>query len=93
MIAQRGLSMVQGLAGSAGAYSARPLDGDVIQHSFWLFDTQPNARNAEPRFSRLRKMPDAPATFVSIDVCEVVGQAQPSGQTEGAGRRQPRSPG
>jgi len=25
--------------------------------------------------SGLRQMPDAPATFVSVDVCEVIGEA------------------
>jgi hypothetical protein len=49
-------------------------DGDIIQHSFWLFDTEENARAAEATFNRLRDMPDAPATFVSVDVCEVIGQ-------------------
>lgn len=75
MIAERGVPMIQGMAGSAGAYWARAVDGDLIQHSFWLFDTEENARNAEATFNRLREMPDAPATFVSVDVCEVVGQA------------------
>ena len=74
MIAQHGLPMVQGMAGAAGAYWARALDGDLIQHSFWLFNDEENARNAEATFNRLRDMPDAPATFVSADVCEVVGQ-------------------
>ena len=44
-----------------------------VQHSFWLFDTEENARDAEATFNRLRDMPDAPATFLSVDVCEVVG--------------------
>jgi len=74
MIAQHGLPMVQGMAGAAGAYWARALDGDLIQHSFWLFNDEETARNAEATFNRLRDMPDAPATFVSADVCEVVGQ-------------------
>ena len=74
MIAQHGLPMVKGMAGAAGAYWARALDGDLIQHSFWLFNDEENARNAEATFNRLRDMPDAPATFVSADVCEVVGQ-------------------
>ncbi len=74
MIAEHGVPMVRGMAGSADAYWARALDGD-IQHSFWLFETQENARRAEATFTRLREMPDAPATFVSVDVCEVVGQA------------------
>ena len=49
--------------------------GDIIQHSFWLFDTEENARAAEATFNQLRDMPDAPATFISVDVCEIVGQA------------------
>ena len=61
------------MAGSASAYWARALDGELIQHSFWLFDTGENARNAEATIKRLREMPDAPATFVSVDVCEVIG--------------------
>jgi len=69
--------MVQGMAGSAGGYWARSLspEGDLIQHSVWLFDTEENARAAEMTFNQLRGMPDAPATFVSVDVCEVIGQA------------------
>jgi hypothetical protein len=51
------------------------LDGDDIQHSFWLFDTEENAREAEATFRTLREMPDAPATFVSVDVCDIVGEA------------------
>lgn len=27
---------------------------------------------------RLRDMPDAPATFVSVDVCEVIGETAPA---------------
>ena len=74
MIAERGVPMVQGMAGSSGAYWARALDGELIQHSLWLFDSEEHARDAEATFNRLREMPDAPATFVSVDVCEVVGQ-------------------
>ena len=70
-----GVAMLQGMAGSAGGYWARSHGGDIIQHSFWLFDTDKNARAAEAAFSRLRDMPDAPATFISVDVCEIVGQA------------------
>jgi hypothetical protein len=61
------------MAGSAGGYWARSNRGDIIQHSFWLFDTEKNARAAEAAFNRLRGMPEAPATFISVDVCEVVG--------------------
>jgi hypothetical protein len=75
MIGEKGVAMLQGMAGSAGGYWARNLDGDMIQHSFWLFDTHENARAAQATFNQLRNMPDAPATFVSVDVCEVVGQA------------------
>jgi len=77
MIAERGVAMVQGMAGSAGGYWARTLGaaGEIIQHSFWLFDTEENAHTAEATFNRLRDMPDAPAIFISVDVCEVVGHA------------------
>ena len=44
MIAERGVAMLESMAGSAGGYWARSLlDGDLIQHSFWLFDTEENA--------------------------------------------------
>jgi hypothetical protein len=75
MIGERGSAMLQGMAGSAGGHWARTLDGELMQHSFWLFDTEENARSAEATFNTLRDMPDAPATFVSVDVCEVIGQA------------------
>ena len=73
MIGERGV--LQGMTGSAGGYWARSFDeGDIIQHSFWLFDTEANARAAEATYNMLRDMPDAPATLVSVDVCEVIGQ-------------------
>jgi len=76
MIGQHGVGMLQGMAGSAGGYWTRTVDGDdLIQHSFWLFDGEESARAAEAVFGSLRDMPQAPATFVSVDVCEVVGQA------------------
>jgi hypothetical protein len=75
MIAEHGVRMVRGMAGSAEAYWGRMLDGELIQHSFWLFETEENARTAEATFARLREVQDAPATFVSVDVCEVVGRA------------------
>ena len=69
--------MLQGMTGSAGGYWARSFDeGDIIQHSFWLFDTEKNARAAEATFTQLRELPDAPATFLNVDVCQVIGQAQ-----------------
>ena len=75
MIAEHGVAMLQGMTGSAGGYWARTVEGELIQHSFWLFETEDDARAAEATFSTLRDMPDAPATFVSVDVCEVVGHA------------------
>src|SRR5262249_28293604 len=74
MILAMGVPMVQGMAGSSAAYWARALDGELVQHSFWLFDTEEHARAAESTSTRLREMPDAPATLVSVEVCEVVGQ-------------------
>ncbi len=75
MIGNRGVAMLRGMTGSADGYWARSLDGDIIQHSFWLFDTEDNARAAEATFHQLRDMPDAPATFVSVDVGQIVGHA------------------
>ena len=75
MIGEGGVPMLRGMAGSSGGYWARSNGGDIIQHSFWLFDTEANARGAEATFTTLRDMPEAPATFVSVDVCEVIGQA------------------
>jgi hypothetical protein len=76
MISDHGVAMLEGMAGSSKGYWARSLDGiGVTQHSFWLFDTEENARTAEATFSSLRDMPDAPATFISVEVCEVIGEA------------------
>jgi hypothetical protein len=75
MVSERGTAMLNSMTGSAGGYWARALEGDrLIQHSFWLFDTEANARTAETTFSALRSMPDAPATFLSVDVCEIIGR-------------------
>ena len=75
MIGESGIGMLKKMAGSAGGYWARTVEGELVQHSFWLFDTEVDARAAEATFVTLRDMPDAPATFVSVDVCEVVGRA------------------
>jgi hypothetical protein len=78
MIAERVPRCSRGMAGSNGDYWARTLgEGDIIQHSFWLFDSEEDARAAEATFNGLRTMPDAPAMFLSVDVCEVVGRAEP----------------
>jgi hypothetical protein len=74
MIGQHGVPMLDGMAGSAGGYWARNVDGELVQHSFWLFETEADARLAEATFSQLRDMPEAPATFISVDVCEIIGQ-------------------
>ena len=76
MITSGGIAMVQAFAGSSGGYWSRSVsNGDLTQHSFWLFDTEDNARAAAEVFGGLRNMPDAPASFLSVDVCEVIGQA------------------
>jgi hypothetical protein len=75
MIEAHGVSMLNGLPGSRGGYWARTVEGDdLVQHSFWLFDGEEGARAAEANYNTLREAPDAPATFISVDVCEVVGQ-------------------
>ena len=75
MLNEHGVAMLQGMAGSEGGYWARTVEGDLIQHSFWLFETVETARATEATFNGLREMPDAPAMFVSVDVCEVIGHA------------------
>jgi hypothetical protein len=76
MILTGGIAMVQGMAGSKGGWWSRSIDNDdVIQHSFWVFETEQDARVAEETFNTLRDMPEAPATFISVDVCEVIGQS------------------
>lgn len=74
MIEKSGVAMVSGFPGSRGGYWAHAVDGeDLIQHSFWLFDGEEGARAAEATYQMLRAMPDAPATLISVEVCEVVG--------------------
>ncbi len=74
MIAERGIPIVEAMAGSAGSYWAGTGAGELIRHSFWLFDSGQNARDAEATFNRVREMPDPPSTFVSVDVSDAVGQ-------------------
>ncbi len=76
MIGEHGVAMLNGMVGSAGGYWARTVDGaELVQHSFWLFESEADARSAEATFNQLRDLPDAPATFISVDVCEVIGRA------------------
>lgn len=76
MAQEHGPALVRGMAGSKAAYWARAIDtgGEVIQHSLWLFETEEGARAAESVFSSLREMPQAPAVFISADVCEIISQ-------------------
>jgi hypothetical protein len=77
MIGSRGVPMVTGMAGSQGGYWARSRNGtgEVVQHLFWLFESEADARAAESIAVTLREMPEAPAIFLSADVCEIVGVA------------------
>jgi hypothetical protein len=76
MISDHGVGMFNAMPGSRSAYWSRAADGaGLIQHSFWLFDTEENAQAAQATFNSLRDMPDAPAEWVSCDVCEVIGEA------------------
>ena len=75
MIADNGVPMLKGMQGCLAGYWSRNVDGaDVIQHLYWLFDTEQNARIAEATALTLREMPDAPAVFISVDVTRVIGQ-------------------
>jgi hypothetical protein len=73
LIKERGEAMVKGMAGIVAGYWTRTLESD-IQHSIWLFDSLENARAAAAVFGK-GPPAGAPATFVSLEVCEVVGQA------------------
>lgn len=72
-LTERGVPMLKGLSGSAGGYWVKSLEGD-IQHSLWLFDSVEDARAAAAMFGQ-GPPPGAPATFVSVDVGEVIGKA------------------
>jgi len=76
MAREHGQALVSGISGSEAAYWARALDGvgELIQHSFWLFATEEDARAAEAVFTSLKEMPDAPAVFIGADVCEVISK-------------------
>ncbi len=76
MMSKYGVPMLQGMDGSAGGYWARGTGDEIVQHSFWLFETEQNARAAEVTFNQLRDLPEAPATFLSVEVCEIVGHAE-----------------
>jgi hypothetical protein len=75
MIGEMGVATLRGMIGPAGGFWARSRGDGIIQHSFWLFGTEENARAAEATFDKLRDMPDAPATFIGADVCDIVGRA------------------
>jgi hypothetical protein len=76
MARDHGPTLVGGMSGSKFAYWARSVDdrGELIQHSFWLFEAEEDARAAGIVFESLRDMPQAPAVFISADVCEVIAQ-------------------
>ena len=76
MARDHGPALVGGMSGHRAAYWARCVDdsGALIQHSFWLFAAEEDARAAETVFGSLRDMPEAPARFLSADVCEVIAQ-------------------
>ncbi len=73
-ISDEGAELLQRLPVSAGNHRARMQPRDTIQHSPWLFGNEERSRMGEATFNRLRAMLDAPATSVSVDVCEVAGQ-------------------
>ncbi len=65
------------LAGFMGGHWAPAVDGNV-GHSFLLFDTEANARAAADQIAQgppPGAPPNPPATFLSVEVCEVVAQA------------------
>ena len=64
----------KGLAGFQGGHWARVLGGDV-GYSLMLFDTEANARAAADQVAQgpsAGRAAGPPATFVSVDACEVI---------------------
>ena len=75
MAREHGPGLVGGMSGKAAFWArATVADDSVVQHSFWLFQTEADADAAATVFGSLRDMPDAPAEFVSVDVCEVIAE-------------------
>ena len=76
MAREHGPGLVGGMSGSSAAYWARAVEAqdELIQHSFWLFETEEDARAGETVFCSLRDMPNAPAVFISCDVCQVISR-------------------
>jgi hypothetical protein len=74
MIGETGVAMLRGMIGSAGGYWARSHGGpsSSIPSGSSALRKRPAA---EATFNKLRDVPDAPAMFISVDVCEIVGQA------------------
>jgi hypothetical protein len=62
MARDHGPGLVGGLSGSKAAYWARSSgdSGGLIQHSFWLFDTEDDARAAETVFNSHGTCPRRP---------------------------------
>ena len=80
MIDQHGVAMLGGMAGSAGGWWSRAVDGDeLIQHSFWLFDSEENARAAEATFNTPARHARRAGHVPERDVCEVSGRREPVG--------------
>jgi hypothetical protein len=76
MIRDHGEQMLHGLTGSKGGYWTRTVDGWGSHPAFLLaVRNRGRRRLAEATFNTLREMPEAPAVFVSVNVCEVVGEA------------------
>ena len=76
MAREHGPTLVGGMSGKAAYWGRSPGESGsgLIQHSFWLFESEQDARAAETVFNSLRDMPEAPASFISADVCEVIAQ-------------------
>jgi hypothetical protein len=71
LIKDHGEQMVRKMPGSIAGYWARTVDGD-IQHAVWIFDSLESVRAARAVWGN-GPPPGAPATEVSVEICEVVG--------------------
>jgi hypothetical protein len=75
-VAARGVTLLQRMAGSSGGWWYRTThEGDLVQHSFWLFDTESHAQAAEEAYHEFRAGPLARTSLISVGVHEVFAHA------------------
>jgi hypothetical protein len=72
LIKDHGEALVRNMPGAVAGYWARTVEGD-IQHAVWIFDSRENAQAAMNVWGN-GPPAGAPATQVSVELCEIVGR-------------------